>query len=194
LVKKMTRMPEPLPDAGEIGKLALRLLERDPRLRPPTALHVSAEIVRLIDDDPKTVLAPSPWVVGPVPMFNDSSILETDVAMRPIRPDAFDSHITSTDMQAIDPAVLFAQAALQQPAAVPEPSIPPASAEPTMLAESRTAVAEVVARVSMGTLTATAPVSLRPQSVWTPSRLTYLIVAASGVAIGLLAVLYVLSR
>jgi serine/threonine protein kinase len=200
LVKKMTRMPEPLLDCGEIGLLCMHLLERDPRLRPPTALHVSADIVRIIDDDPKTVLAPAPWtgekteaggttesnevtrppelaIAAPVPMFSDTSYSPTDVAMTPIAAlSPNDSMITSTDMDKIDPAALFAQAALQ-----------PVGSSDQTLEEPRTALDAVIAQAVV-----TAPV---PEGgAWTPGRLTYLIVAGTGIAIGLLGVLWMISR
>ncbi len=63
LVRKLTRDPDPLPECGEIGRLALSMLRRNPAERPPTALHVSAELHRLslLTEDPKTVLAERPW-------------------------------------------------------------------------------------------------------------------------------------
>jgi serine/threonine protein kinase len=63
LVKKLTRDIEALPQHKAIGRLTVQLLARDPRLRPPSALHVSAEIHRLslITPDAKTVLSAPPW-------------------------------------------------------------------------------------------------------------------------------------
>ncbi|MEM7675448.1 MAG: protein kinase, partial [Myxococcota bacterium] len=57
LVAKMTERPAPLPDAGELGRLVLSMLESDPRLRPADALLVSAELSRisLLSDQAATV-------------------------------------------------------------------------------------------------------------------------------------------
>jgi serine/threonine protein kinase len=57
LIQKLTRPPSPL-DAGAIGELAVQLLALDPADRPPSALHVSAEIHRLdlLTEDGRTVL------------------------------------------------------------------------------------------------------------------------------------------
>ncbi|MEO1338454.1 MAG: hypothetical protein AAFV29_22620, partial [Myxococcota bacterium] len=57
LVAKMTERPAPLPDAGELGRLVLSMLESDARLRPADALLVSAELNRisLMSDQAATV-------------------------------------------------------------------------------------------------------------------------------------------
>ncbi len=60
LVAKMTRSPPPL--EGDLGKLAMEMLEVDPSRRPPSALFVSAALARLslLSEDPATVRAGVP--------------------------------------------------------------------------------------------------------------------------------------
>ncbi len=62
LVAKMTKAPPPIKNGGELGELVLRLLAPDPADRPPTALHVSAELARssLLSLDPATEKARVP--------------------------------------------------------------------------------------------------------------------------------------
>lgn len=62
LVAKMTAPPPPLEHAGALGALVSRLLAIDPEDRPPTALHVSAELSRLslLSADPATEKARVP--------------------------------------------------------------------------------------------------------------------------------------
>ena len=58
----MTSPPPPLTSVGELGPLVARMLATDPEARPPTALHVSAELARmsLLSPDPATEKARVP--------------------------------------------------------------------------------------------------------------------------------------
>lgn len=62
LVAKMTKKPPAIENGGELGELVLRLLAPDPADRPPTALHVGAELARssLLSVDPATEKARVP--------------------------------------------------------------------------------------------------------------------------------------
>ena len=62
LVAKMTTKAKPIEGGGDLGELALRMLAMEPGDRPPSALHVSAELSRLslLTDDPATVRADAP--------------------------------------------------------------------------------------------------------------------------------------
>ena len=59
LIAKMTQDPAPLPQAGELGQLVLKMLESNPKRRPPNALRISAELSRisLLSEDAATVRA-----------------------------------------------------------------------------------------------------------------------------------------
>lgn len=62
LVAKMTSPAPPLHTGSELGELVMRLLATNPKDRPPTALHVSAELARtsLLSGDPATEKARVP--------------------------------------------------------------------------------------------------------------------------------------
>lgn len=62
LVAKITTEPKPIENGGDIGELVMSMLHMDPEERPPSALHVSAELSRLslLTDDPATVRADMP--------------------------------------------------------------------------------------------------------------------------------------
>jgi hypothetical protein len=74
---------------SELGRLAVRLIDRDPRLQ--SALQISAEISRIFDEAPRTEL------LGPIPAFT-ASIIPTDVTA-PLVPLIPDSALGPTEPQ-----------------------------------------------------------------------------------------------
>ncbi len=115
LVAKMTTAPKPIPDSGLLGELVLRMLAMEPEDRPPSALHVSAELSRLslLTDDPATVRADAPQLGLWTPPDDDGGVRiidrtdENEVVVTPVEEGPGDPWVSDTrKVDVVDAALL----------------------------------------------------------------------------------------